>query len=185
MTIKQNFTDEEWQLLLDVPPMVGLAVMVAGKSGLGSMKEAWALSRGVLSAKDGYEGNELVHSLVDARLKDGEKSQVESLSNPYTGKSPEEILTEVQSMCQQVKSVLAEKSNEDEAAGFVDWAISVGERVANAAREGGLFDFSGERVSAEEAYVIEKVKKGFGVKKVASCELREASRENLSGWCRR
>ena len=161
MTKKQDYTNEEWQLLLDVPPMVGLAVMVAGKSGLGSMKEAWAISRGVLGGKDGYEGNELVHELVDARLKHGERSQVESLDNPYRGKSPEEILAEVQEMCSQVRSLLAEKSHDDESAGFKDWAISVGERVANAAREGGLFDFGGERVSEEEAYVIDAVKKAL------------------------
>ena len=160
MTTKEDYSSEEWQLLMEVPPIVGLTVMMAGKSGFGSMKEAWAMTRGVLDAKDGYEGNELVHALVDARLKDREHSQVEQLNSPYRGQSPEEILKSTLEMCSEVKSLLSEKASEDEAAGFVDWAITVGEKVANAAKEGGFFS-SGPKVSEEEAYVIEEVKKAL------------------------
>lgn len=35
MTTKSEYTAEEWQLLLDVPTLAGLAVMMSGKSGLG------------------------------------------------------------------------------------------------------------------------------------------------------
>ena len=87
MTSKSDYTAEEWTLLLDVPPAIGTAIMYAGKSGLGSMKEAMALASGILGAREGYEGNELVESLVNARLKDGEKSSIETLSSPYVGKN--------------------------------------------------------------------------------------------------
>jgi len=161
MSKKDDFTSEEWQLLLDVPPMVGLTVMMAGKSGLGSMKEAWAMTSGVLGARNGYEGNELVHALVDARLKDGERSQVEQLNSPHKGKSAEELLAEVESMCKEVKQVLSAKSTADESAGFCDWAITVGEKVANAAKEGGFLGVGGERVSEEEKVALTKVKEAL------------------------
>ena len=160
MTTKDDFSSEEWDLLMEIPPIVGLAVMMAGKSGFGTMKEAWAMARGIMDAKDGYEGNELVHALVDARLKDRERSQVEQLKSPYRGQSPEEILQSTLELCHKVKPVLTEKATADEAAGFVDWAVTVGEKVANAAKEGGFFS-GGDRVSEEEAYVIEEVKKAM------------------------
>ena len=160
MTTKEDYSKEEWDLLLEIPPIVGLAVMMAGKSGFGTMKEAWAMTRGVLDAKDGYEGNELIHALVDARIKDREHSQVEQLKSPYRGQTPEEVLETALGLCKEVKAVLGSKAAEDEAAGFVDWTITVGEKVANAAKEGGFFS-AGDKVSEEEALVIGEVKKVF------------------------
>ncbi len=48
MSSKNDYSAEEWQLLLDVPPLVGTAVMMAGGSGLGTLKEAFAIASGVL-----------------------------------------------------------------------------------------------------------------------------------------
>ena len=162
MTSKSDYTAEEWTLLLDVPPAIGTAIMYAGKSGLGSMKEAMALASGILGAREGYEGNELVESLVNARLKDGEKSSIETLSSPYVGKQPDEILADAVGKCQCVKALLDEKATQDKATGFVDWSIHVAEKVANAAKEGGFLGIGGERVSAEEADAIAAVRSALG-----------------------
>ena len=79
MSTKSDYTQDEWQLLLDVPPAIGTAVMYAGQSGIGSMKEAMAMASSILGARNGYEGNRLVEALIHARLKEGEKSQIETL----------------------------------------------------------------------------------------------------------
>lgn len=162
MANKSDFTAEEWTLLLDVPPAIGTAIMYAGKSGLGSMKEAMALASGILGARDGYEGNELVESLVNARLKDGEKSSIETLNSPYVGKQPEEILQDAVSKCECVRALLDAKATTGEASGFIDWSVSIAEKVANAAKEGGFLGIGGERVSAEEATAIKAVRKALG-----------------------
>ena len=80
MSTKADYTQDQWQLLLDVPPLVGTAVMVAGRSGLGSVKEALAVASGVLDAKHGYESNELIKALLDARIIDKERSHLEQFS---------------------------------------------------------------------------------------------------------
>jgi hypothetical protein len=54
MTTKTDYSDEEWQLLVDVPILAGLAVMMSGKSGLGTMKEAVSLTQGTLSGAKEY-----------------------------------------------------------------------------------------------------------------------------------
>ena len=159
MSTKADYTPDQWQLLLDIPPMVGTAVMVAGKSGLGSLKEAFALARGVLGAKTGYEENELVQSLVQARLQDGERSQIEVLAeNPYRGLEPAELAAAVTEKCIQVRQLLAEKASAEEAAGYQQWSIDVGEKVAHAAKEGGFLGIGGERVSQAERDVLDQVK---------------------------
>lgn len=163
MTKKSDFSPEEWTLLLDVPPAIGTAIMHAGRSGLGSMKEAMALASGILGARDGYDGNELIKSLVNARIKDGEKSEIETLNSPYVGKDPEEILNDAVKKCRKVASVLQAKASPQETEEFIDWSISVAERVANAAKEGGFLGIGGERVSEEEAHAIDAVKSALGV----------------------
>ena len=162
MTSKADFTAEEWTLLLDVPPAIGTAIMHAGKSGLGSMKEAMAMASGILGARDGYDGNELIESLVNARLKDGEKSKIETLSSPYVGKEPDEILGDAVAKCEAVATLLDDKATASEAQGFIDWSVDIAEKVADAAKEGGFLGLGGERVSAEEKRAIKAVRSALG-----------------------
>lgn len=158
MSTKADYTPEEWQLLLDVPPMVGTAVMVAGKSGLGSLKEAFALASGVLGGKKGYEENELIQSLVKARMKDGDRSQIEGITNnPYRSMQPIELAEVVAKKCGEASQLLAAKSTEQEAGGFKQWSLEVGEKVASAAKEGGFLGIGGERVSEAEKEVLDQL----------------------------
>ena len=161
MATKADFTKEQWELLLDVPPAAGTAVMYAGQSGLGSVKEALTLASGILGARHGYEGIELIESLSNARTKGGEKSSIETLSSPYRGLSNSEIVDDAVDKCSQVAKLLAEKCSEPEREAFVDWTITVAEKVANAAKEGGFLGIGGERVSAEEARVLKAIRKAL------------------------
>lgn len=166
MSKKSDYTPEEWELLLEVPPLVGTAVMVAGRSGIGgSMKESFAVASGVLAAREGFESNELVQSLIDARIEGKERSSVEQVSgNPYLGKPPTEIRDIVVEKCQQVSALLTEKASDGpEATGFKQWAVDVGEKVANAAKEGGFLGIGGERVSEEETIVLSAVRKALNI----------------------
>lgn len=158
MSTKADYTSDEWQLLLDVPPAVGTAVMYAGRSGVGSVKEAMAMASGILGARNGYEGNELISSLVEARIKNGEKSSIETLSSPYRGLSPEEVLDDAVEKCHAVVEVLRDKASSAERDGYCDWAISLAEKVANAAKEGGFLGIGGERVSEEERVAIKALR---------------------------
>jgi hypothetical protein len=163
MTSKRDYSDKQWQLLLDVPPAVGTAIMVAGRSGVGSVKEAMALASGILRARDGYEGIELVEALVNARIKHGEKSTIETLGSPYAGKQPAEVIEDATLKCRAVAKLLAAKATDDEASGYKHWAMSVGEGVAEAAKEGGFLGFGGERVSEEERIALDAVAAALGV----------------------
>ena len=158
---KSNYTPDQWQLLLDVPPAVGTAVMVAGRSGLGSVKEAMAMARGILGAREGYDGNALVEALVEARLKDGEKSSIESLSSPYRNLSPDQVLDDAVERCEAVAGLLADKASESDASGYKQWALSVGQKVAEAAKEGGFLGVGGERVSEDERHALARLKQAL------------------------
>ncbi len=157
MSRKENFTPDQWKLLLDVPPLVGTAVMMAGNSGLGTVKEAFAIASGVLAARHGYEGNQLIEDLIQGRLKEGDRSEVEKFSNQYRGMNAEQVIEAAVQKCELVAALLDEFSDPQEADQFKAWTMSVGQNVAEAAKEGGVLGFGGERVSPQEQEVLDRV----------------------------
>ncbi len=48
MTNKSDYPEEEWNLLGEAPLLAGTAVLMAGKTGLGTFKETVALSQGFI-----------------------------------------------------------------------------------------------------------------------------------------
>ena len=161
MSNKTDYSREEWQLLMDVPPAVGTAVMYAGRSGVGTVKEAMAMAGGILGARKGFEGIELIEALVNARIQDNEKSTIETLKSPYKGLSPEEVLEDAVGKCESVNQLLDEKASPDEADAYVEWTISLAVEVANAASEGGFLGIGGERVSDEEKKAITRIRRAL------------------------
>lgn len=156
MSAQEKFSPEEWQLLLDVPPLVGTAVMMAGSSGLGTVKEAFAIASGVLAARHGYEGNQLIEGLIQGRLKEGQRSEVEKFSNQYRGMSAEEVVEAAIQKCEQVAALLEECDDPREADQYKQWTMSVARKVAEAATEGGTFGIGGVRVSEHEQDVLDR-----------------------------
>jgi hypothetical protein len=55
------------------------------------------------------------------------------------------------------------KASAAEAEEYRQWAMSVAEKVANAATEGGFLGFGGERVTAAEKSLIDDIRKSLGV----------------------
>lgn len=164
MTTKADFTPEQWQLLLDVPIMIGMGVMVAGKSGLGTMKESFALNQEIMDAVKEHADNELIQAVVNARVKGKEKSTAESISdNPYARTGRDGLVDAAVEKCSQVCSLLNEKCTETEALEYKQWSMKIGEKVAMAASEGGFLGFGGEQVSENEKLALAKISQALGV----------------------
>lgn len=168
MTTKSDFTPEQWQLLLDVPVMIGMGVMIAGKSGLGTIKESFAMTREVIDAVEGYADNELIQALVHARIKDKEKSTAESFTgNPYAGAGREGLVDAAVEKCEQVCALLRENCTETEALEYKKWSMRIGEKVAMAASEGGFLGFGGVQVSDEEKLALARISQALGIEAFA------------------
>jgi len=115
MTNKSDYSADEWQLLIDMPMIVGAAVMVAGKCGLGTVKESFTIARENISAVRKYPDNTLIQAILSARTKDKEKSSIESFSHPMLKLQPEEFKDAVVEKSREVNTLLGSKSNAAEA----------------------------------------------------------------------
>jgi hypothetical protein len=56
-----------------------------------------------------------------------------------------------------VNDLLKRKVKPEEADEFKKWLLAIGQRVAEASNEGGIFGFGGERVSDEEKNVLRQI----------------------------
>jgi hypothetical protein len=64
--------------------------------------------------------------------------------------------------CKAVAALLTEKASPQEATEYKEWAMSVAENVAKAAKEGGFLGIGGERISAGEKEIFAEIGQALG-----------------------
>ncbi|MGH9842430.1 MAG: hypothetical protein ACREEM_27120 [Blastocatellia bacterium] len=161
MSAKDKFTPEEWKTLLKAPMMVSYAVVGASPSGMiGFVKEMKAVADAILEAGGQAPADSLV-GLIVAEIKDqatdSTEGQKEKLSVAETkGKALE--------TCRQTAQILQAKAGAADAESYKSWLLTVGRKVAEAAKEGGFLGFGGERVSESETAVLGEIAATLGSK---------------------
>jgi len=162
MATKADFTVDEWTQIQRAPFMAGLAVVAASPSGpFGVVKELFAVGRMLGAVKTQGTSNDLIKALV-ADIEAGAKD----LSAPaeMKGKPQEQVRSYAIESLRQVAALIDKKTKPDEAQGFKQWLVSVAQKVAEAAKEGGFLGFGGTQVSEQEASTIKELSTALGVK---------------------
>jgi hypothetical protein len=162
MATKADFTVDEWTQIQRAPFMAGLAVVAASPSGpFGVVKELFAVGRMLGAVKTEGTSNDLIKALV-GDIEAGAKD----LSAPaeLKGKTPEQVKSYAIESLRQVAALIDKKTKPDEAQGFKQWLVSVAQKVAEAAKEGGFLGFGGTQVSEQEAATIKELSTALGVK---------------------
>ena len=164
MVTKTDFTPDEWKMILGSPLLAGMAVTLADPSGLfGMLKEGMASGRALLEARNAPGANGLVKDLVaDIETSEGRTLARDAMKSELTGKSPDEIKSQIIVVLGQVGAVLDAKAPQD-AAAFKDWLKHVAEQVAEASSEGGFFGFGGVKVSDAEKASIAEIAKALNI----------------------
>jgi hypothetical protein len=145
MTTKADFTEEEWQQVLEGPPSAGLVVIASDRGG--TIRETFSMAKAYAKAHEQPGQSELLDEIVSARpeidrtrFKSQEEMKAHSLKNVW-----------------EAIALLKEKASPDEVEAYRQFVLALVERVAEARRE-GFMGLSGERVSQEERAAIEEVK---------------------------
>lgn len=167
-----SYTEDELNLLASVPQLIGSAVAAAAGSGLiGTGKEAFANATAVLDGIKSYPGNALIASLLPDPAGD-RKAAMEKMAGSRDWAmarlkangvdSAVKLTAQMLADTRQAAQILDGKATAAEAREYREWAMSVAERVANAATEGGFLGFGGERLSAAEKALIGEIRVALG-----------------------
>jgi len=159
MTTKADYTAEGWELLAKGPFMAAMTVVAASPSGpIGVIKELSAIGQVLEEASQSGETTALINALV-SDIKAGYRpaGPTEQVQRP------EEIKALALQTCREVVTLLARKAPAPEAEGYKRWLLTVAQRVAEAAKEGGFLGIGGVRVSEAEQATLAEIAGALGV----------------------
>jgi hypothetical protein len=150
---KSDFTTEEWKMIVAAAPMVGLAVTCASPNGpWGVLKEMLSMGMAMAEMLQKGSSNPLIAELA-ADLKERQTKP----EPPQGIKDPEQAKELALNHIRAVNDIVSRKAKADEADEFKKWLLAVGERVAEASNEGGIFGIGGERISDAEKNVLRQI----------------------------
>ena len=163
MPTKTDFTAEEWNVIRRAPFMASLVVVAASPSGpFGVVKEMIAVGKTLADVKLHGASSDLVKAVV-ADLETAEARQ-QSTPAELQGKAPDQLRTAALDACRQAAAMVERRAVPSEAQAFKQWLVSVAQKVAEAAKEGGFLGIGGTRVSEQETAALKDLTSALGVK---------------------
>ncbi|MCI0476350.1 MAG: DUF937 domain-containing protein [Anaerolineales bacterium] len=146
----ERFTPEEWDTLSRVPALAGHAVMLAAWSGpRGLQKEFDALQTAMAECGRAHDPDSLV-GLVGLTLTG--PAQLDAL-----GVTQANAMSLTRDGCLDALAILNDKATHEEILAYKEFIVAVAQRVAQAARDGGIFSVGGKPVSADEQAMLDLI----------------------------
>jgi hypothetical protein len=144
MAGRTDFSDDEWDLLLQAPPSAGMLVVFADRGG--SIRETFSMAKAYAEARQQTGASELLDEIVAAKP-EMDRSKVSS---------QEELKDRCLKNLRDAIALLNEKASRDEVEEYRKFVLALAERTASARKE-GFMGLSGERVSEPEREAIGEI----------------------------
>jgi hypothetical protein len=138
MTGKADFTEQEWELVLEGPPSAGMIIVTAQRGG--TIRETIAIAKAYVEARQQHGESELLDEIVAAKP--------ERDHTHYH--SAEELKQGALTHLHQAVEVLERKATPDEVEGYRRFVLTLADKVANAHREHGASVSEAERAAINE-----------------------------------
>jgi hypothetical protein len=126
MTGQSDFTEQEWETILQGPPAAGTLVATASKGG--TFKESFAIAKSYAEARQEHGASELLDAIVSAKPK----------VDRHLGHSFEEVKSNALQHVRDAVGVLETKATPDEVDDYRRFVLTLADKVANAHREDGV-----------------------------------------------
>ncbi len=151
MSLKSQFTDEEWTRVIQAPMLAGMAVTAADPSGLwATIKEASAMAQAIIAAKSSAGNDSLLHEICMAfNTSEGRGIAQDGVRELMRGRKAAEVAEAAVARLAEVAAFVATNAPEHSVT-FKEFLRTTAQRVAEAGTEGGFLGFGGEKVSEAE-----------------------------------
>jgi hypothetical protein len=146
MTTHADFTDEEWDTVLEGPTSAGMIVTTAERGG--SFREAMAMAKAFAEARQEHGASELLDDIVTHRPK----------TERVKAHSKEEMKDQYLQEIRDAVALVTDKATAPELGDYRLFVVSLAKRVAAAKKEKG----SEDGVSPAEASAITEIEAALG-----------------------
>jgi hypothetical protein len=138
MTGKADFTEQEWETVLEAPTSAGLVVSTAQRGG--SFRESFSLAKAYAEARAATGASGLMDEVAQSKPKvdRAHRGSVEDLREHHLG------------IVREAVSLLKAKASPEELEDYRRFTLSLAERVAKAKQEGDQPVGDAERVAIDE-----------------------------------
>jgi hypothetical protein len=126
MTGKSDFSEQEWDAILQGPPAAGTIVATASKGG--TFKESFAIAKSYAEARQEHGASELLDEIVSAKPK----------VDRHLGHSPEEVKSRGLQHVRDGVQVLESKATPEEVNDYRRFVLTLAGKVAHAHSEDGV-----------------------------------------------
>jgi len=147
MTTHADFTEEEWETVLEGPTSAGMIVTTAERGG--SFREAFAMAKAFTEARQDHGASELLDEIVSHKPK----------TDRTKAHSGEELKEHGLQKIRDAVALVSAKATTVELGDYRAFTLSLAQRVAQAKKEKG----SEGGISAAEAAAITEIEAALGV----------------------
>jgi 2-succinyl-5-enolpyruvyl-6-hydroxy-3-cyclohexene-1-carboxylate synthase len=138
MTGKADFTQQEWDLVLEGPPSAGMIVVTAQRGG--TIRETLAIAKAYVEARQQHGESELLDEIVAA------KPELDHTRHH----SVEDLKQHGLQHLRDAVELLERKAKPGEVEGYRRFVLTLADKVASAHREGGTSVGEAERAAIGE-----------------------------------
>lgn len=157
MSLQERFTEKEIFLLTNTPLLIGTVMSLADNSGMGTIKEMLASSKTYIEGTKEHPDNAIITGVLPLsktkEMRQKTLSRLKQLQIDSSDRFYEQLIEDAK----KVSGILAEKATAKETEEYKEWAMSIAENVATAAKEGGFLGMGGTRISDSEIKVFEQI----------------------------
>lgn len=155
MSVKDNFTPEEWDKVLSGPATAAAAILAASPSGLtGIIAEGIATVKAMKELAEASSAP-LLQAIATSLGPEDEKRHREERPR---FKSSEEAKNAMLERLRSAFWLVQTKATPEDLAAYQQYVVGVAERVAQAAKEGGFLGIGGEQVSQAEKDTLKEIR---------------------------
>jgi hypothetical protein len=147
MTTHADFTDEEWETVLEGPTSAGLIVTTAERGG--TFRETFAMAKAYTEARQEHGSSELLDEIVNHKPE----------TDRTKAHSKEELREHYLGQIRAAVGLVGEKATAAELGDYRLFVVSLSKKVAQAKKEKG----SEDGISANEAEAIKEIEAALGV----------------------
>ena len=160
MSLKDNFTQEEWLKVMTAPGRAGAAVVAASPSGVtGLVAEMQAISGAIRESVSSATRTPLMEAMAADLM--GTPPDPKTLQGDQA-KNMEDVKAQSIEGVRQAVWLVSSKASPEDAAAYRQMLLKVIENTANAAKEGGFMGIGGEQVSDKERAVMDELRGVIG-----------------------
>jgi hypothetical protein len=165
MLSKNDFSPSDWNILRDCQYLVGLATLMAGASGFGTIKESIAIAQSVMENQS--SNVPFIRDLTSkTEMQAAQNSLQQRLGGPNAKPTPQSLQSSALEQVRASMSILNRDASQEESDAYRKMIYGAAERVANAASEGSFLGFGGTRVSSGEQTFLDELRSALQLERV-------------------